>query len=385
MKPIGWMKPISINMKTILYFIEVSCPGGAQNVLLNILDGLNSSKYRPIIALLEKGWLEEALRSKGYEVIIVNSNNKSFDWRLIKDLLSICKKNKVKLIHAHLFDSGIYASVVGLLARTPVAITLHGQVDWKKSSYPVIDKIKLMIINNFASCVIYVSERLKWYYENLGIKKEIGTVIYNGIDLDFFSPSRGEKVRSGMGFSSTDILIGTIGHIRPWRGYEFLIEAAEMVVKLYPQARFLIVGDKGAENYYQSLINKIDKGELQNNIYFLGFRTDIKEILSELELFVLPSLSEGFSLSIVEAMAMTVPVIATKCGGPEEIIEDNSTGYLVTKNDATALGRKIVEFIEKKLHSNEALIGAARKSVEERFSIDKQMALHEQLYDSIGN
>jgi len=72
-------------MQTILYFIEVSCPGGAQNVLLNILDGLNRSKYRPIVALLEKGWLEETLRSKGYEVIIVNSTNKSFDWRLIKD------------------------------------------------------------------------------------------------------------------------------------------------------------------------------------------------------------------------------------------------------------------------------------------------------------
>jgi len=370
---------------TILYLIEVSCPGGAQNVLLSILDKLNRGKYHPIVALIEKGWLEETLLSKGYKVIIVKSRRKSFDWKLVKDLLNISKENNVKIIHAHLFDSGIYASIVGFLARIPIVITLHGQVDWKLSSYPIIDKIKLMIMNKFANRVVYVSKHLKEYYEGLGVKKEIGTVIYNGIDLNVFYPSHRGNIRSAMGFSSKDILIGTIGHIKPWRGYEFLIEAAEIVVKLYPQTRFLIVGDKGIESYYQSLINEIEKRELQNNVYFLGFRTDVKEILAEIDLFVLPSLSEGFSLSIIEAMAMNVPVIATKCGGPEEIIEDNSTGYLVAKNDANALGGKIVEILEKRMYLNEVLIRAARKSVEERFCIDNQIALYEQLYDSISN
>jgi len=367
-------------MQTILYFIEVSCPGGAQNVLLNILDGLNRSKYRPIVALLEKGWLEETLRSKGYEVIIVNSTNKSFDWRLIKDLLSICKKNKVKLIHAHLFDSGIYASIVGLLARTPVAITLHGQVDWKKSSYPVIDKIKLIIINSIANHIIYVSENLKKYYEELGVKKRKGIRIYNGINLDQFVPLPKEDIRLSMGFSYSDILMGSVGHVRPWRGYEFLIDAAEMVVKLYPKARFIIVGNTVDENYYQRLVSKVNKKKLQNNILFLGFRTNIREILSALDLFVLPSISEGFSLVTVEAMAAGKPVVGTNSGGPAEIVVDGVTGYLVPPADSGALAEKILVLL-KDYCLAESMGKAGHLRAEERFSLERMIDNYHALYE----
>ena len=367
-------------MQTILYFIEVSCPGGAQNVLLNILDGLNRSKYRPIVALLEKGWLEETLRSKGYEVIIVNSTNKSFDWRLIKDLLSICKKNKVKLIHAHLFDSGIYASIVGLLARTPVAITLHGQVDWKKSSYPVIDKIKLIIINSIANHIIYVSENLKKYYEELGVKKRKGIRIYNGINLDQFVPLPKEDIRLSMGFSYSDILMGSVGHVRPWRGYEFLIDAAEMVVKLYPKARFIIVGNTVDENYYQRLVSKVNKKKLQNNILFLGFRTNIREILSALDLFVLPSISEGFSLVTVEAMAAGKPVVGTNSGGPAEIVDDGVTGYMVPPADSGALAEKILVLL-KDYCLAESMGKAGHLRAEERFSLERMIDNYHALYE----
>lgn len=373
-------------MQTILYFIEVSCPGGAQNVLLNILDGLNRSKYHPIIALLKKGWLEETLRSKGYEVIIVNSNNKSFDWRLIKDLLSICKKNKVKLIHAHLFDSGLYASIVGMLLNTPVIVTLHGQIDWKINPRPLIDKIKRSIINYGVNQFIYVSGALREYYEILGLRKDKGIVIYNGIDLHYFSPAGNKNYRTKLGYRPSNIVIGSIGNVKPWKGYEYLIQAAELVIKSYPHVQFAIIGELNAnDSYYKKLAAMVKEKQLQNHVKFFGYRCDIKEVLSAMDIFVLPSIVEGFSFSTIEAMAMNIPVIATSCGGPEEIIEHNLTGYLVPKNDEAVLRRKIVELIEKKFYLNEALIGAARKSVEERFSIDKQVAFHEQLYNSIGS
>lgn len=367
-------------MQTILYFMEVSCPGGAQNVLLNILDGLDRSKYRPIVALLETGWLEETLCSKGYEVIIVNSTNKSFDWRLVRDLLNICKKTHVKLIHAHLFDSGIYASIVGLLARTPVAITLHGQVDWKKSSHPVIDKIKLMIINSIANHIVYVSEYLKKYYEDLGVKRRKGIRIYNGINLDQFVSLPKNDIRLSRGFSSSEILIGSIGHVLPWRGYEFLIDAADRVVKLYPTARFLIVGSTSDENYYKVLVNKVNMKKLQNNISFLGFRTEVREILAALDLFVLPSLSEGFSLVTVEAMAAGKPVVGTNSGGPEEIVDDGVTGYLVPPADPEALANKIIFLLNDRFLA-ESMGKAGRLRAEERFSLERMIDNYHALYE----
>jgi len=373
-------------MQTILYFIEVSCTGGAQNVLINILEKLDRRKYYPVIALLKKGWLLETLQSKGYEVIVLESSGRAFDWKLVQSLLRVIRQSNVKVVHAHLFDSGLYASIAGLLTRTPVLVTLHGQIDWKKSPRPFMDIIKRSIINYGVNLIIYVSEGLRKYYEILGLRKNKGVVIYNGIDLRYFSPVTTKYYRTELGYDSSNIVIGSIGNVKPWKGYEYLIEAAEVVIKRHPHVRFAIIGELDAnDSYYKKLLEMIKEKKLLRFVSFFGYRSDIKEVLSAIDIFVLPSTAEGFSFSTIEAMAMNIPVIATRCGGPEEIIEHNSTGHLVPKSDATALGNTILQLIEKRLYLNEAFIEAARRSVEERFSVYKQVAAYEELYDNIGN
>jgi glycosyltransferase involved in cell wall biosynthesis len=368
---------------TILYFIEVSCPGGAQNVLLNILDRTDKQRYRPVVALMEKGWLEENLSARGIDLILLDSSNSSFDFKLIKSLYNTCKEFNVKLIHAHLFDSGLYACIVGILTRIPVIVTLHGQIDWKRSNFTLLNNFKRTIVNYGARFIVYVSNSLKLHYETRGLRKDKGIVIYNGIDLGQYFPSSKKSVfKAKLGFSETDILIGSIGNVKPWKGYEVLIKAAEIVVGQYPQVRFLIVGKNDLdEDYYNKLMRLIEEKGLQKKVFFWGYRSDIRKILSALDVYVLTSTVEGFSLSTVEAMAMGVPVIATRCGGPEEIIENNSSGFLIPTNDVRCLADAIVNLVIcDPVFKNKIVLSALNK-IKTSFSVDNQVEKYFTVYN----
>jgi len=370
-------------MKRILFFIEDSSPGGAQKILISILDSLNREKYGAVVGLLREGWLFEQLRSKGYEVIILDSTGKSFDWKLIGELLKLCRGFNVTLIHTHLFDSGLYACLAGIFSRLPIIITLHGEVDWKKKSNSIIDGIKRVSINLVSNRIVYVSQGLRQYYENLGFSKEKSVVIYNGIDLNYFTPVEGRKVGSQLGLSSYNVLIGAVGHVKSWKGYEYMIEAAEIVNKQFPEAQFLIAGafDK-RDRYYQSVKEMVKERKLEKHILFLGYQNDIKEILTALNLFVLPSITEGFSLSLVEAMAMGVPVVATRSGGPEEIVIDGKTGFLVPPGKPKKMAEKILVLLEN-IELRREMGERGRELVSDKFSIKAMVENYEKLYDKV--
>ena len=372
-------------MNKILFLIEVSCRGGAQNVLLTILKGLDRKKYVPIVVLMERGWLEDILRANGYEVVVLRVSNKGSDWWFLFELIRLIICRRVNLIHAHLFDSGVYACLAGVLCRAHVIVTLHGQVDWRKSGPLFKDVIKRWIINLGASKITYVSSELRKFYEAIGLCQANSCVVYNGIDIDLYSPKQSINHRSSLGFLSDDILIGVIGHIKPWKGYEYLLDAARRVIREYPSARFLIVGEYNeSDPYYAALDDRVRTNHLQGHVRFLGYRSDVRDILSVLDIFVLPSNCEGFSIAVIEAMAMKVPVIATMCGGPEGIITHEVNGFLVPVKDSESLSKMITKVYEMRTRGDLGeILERGRLTIEHKFTLSRQLSSYYGLYETL--
>jgi glycosyltransferase involved in cell wall biosynthesis len=172
-----------------------------------------------------------------------------------------------------------------------------------------------------------------------------------------------------------------VANLRRDKGYEFFVRSARRIADRVPHSHFVAVGEGSVQDVtrLQALVGELG---LTERFSFLGFRPDIAEVLSELDVFVLSSTSEGFSLATVEAMASGRPVVVTRSGGPEEIVEDGRTGFLVPSADAGAIAAKVCEVLANPSLAEE--LGAnARRNVEQRFSLVRMLAEYENLYQRL--
>lgn len=209
------------------------------------------------------------------------------------------------------------------------------------------------------------------------------TRIYNGIESSRFSiPSNG-TLRRSLAYGEEIKLVGMVANIRQSKGYEYFVQAARIVADTIPQARFIAVGDID-DKFGGGLRKLVEQLNLGGRFLFLGFQNDIPEILSDLDVFVLSSTSEGFPLVVLEAMAAGKPVVVTRCGGPEEVVEDGRDGFLVPSANPEKLAARIIDLV-----SNPGLAAAfgqrARAKVTRQFSLERMVRQYEALYERCMN
>ena len=313
-------------MLNILHSIDTPGPGGAETVYLDIVTGLDRNRFKAFPVIPAKGWIYDRLQAQGFDPIIIDSKG-SFNIGYLWQLIKVIRKQNIDLIHSHLFGSNVYCSLAGLLTSTPVISTFHGFVDAVATGKAM--RWKVAVINKGSKKIVFVSHQLKDHFtENFGIVQALAEVIYNGIDTNKFKPGKNNALRDKLGLASDDILVGSIGNIRPAKGYDILLHAAAEVKKQRRDIKFVIAG-QGSGELYRGLLALRENLNLQDTVFFLGFTEDTVDFLHGIDVFLLCSTSEGFSLSLIEAMACGLSVISTKCGGPEEIVEHGVTGILV--------------------------------------------------------
>jgi len=363
---------------TILHLIETTGPGGAETVLLDIVRNLDRQKFRSIVVVTGRGWLYENLTETKIPTLIVESNRAN-DISFLFKLIRIIHNNGVSLIHSHLGHMNFYAVLAGLLSGTPVVVTYHGLIDdWDRKNLK--NRLRHALIRNCARCVVTVSNYLKrelirvWKFDD----KKIRT-IYNGVDFDAFdNASLDHSIRDEFGISKGIPLIGMIGNIRNSKGYDIYIQAAAEVLRKIPNSRFLIIG-QGQGKLLDDLKSLAEVLNISNNVIFTGFRSDVAAILSQLDVFVLSSTTEGLSIATIEAMGMRKPVVVTESGGPEEIVEHGFTGFLVPPFDPIVLAENIMKVLSDKA-SAKAMGERAAHSVRERFAIGRSIDCYVKLY-----
>lgn len=369
-------------MNTVLHIIETTEAGGAETVYLNIVRKLDPTRWRSIAVLPDKGWLYGELVESGVEPV-VTAEAKSIDLGFLARMYALVRREKVSLIQSHLLGSTVRAALLSMMCGVPAIGTLHGEVDLSPSER--FRLLKTMILNNGLQRLVFVSEPLRRsFLKSLRLSPNLTAVIPNGIDVDRFFRNRSSIIRKELGIFENEFLIGTVANpIRAKgldaKGLDILLNTAALLKTRSPGCRFVIVGEltRGRGDEVMKLRRELG---LTDNVVLTGFRNDVENVLSVLDIYVLSSRSEGFSLALVEAMAAGLPVVATKCGGPEEILSDHVTGVLVENGSAEAIA-EAVESLRANSEDRRRLGEAARESVRERFTLEAQIKSYDNLYE----
>lgn len=364
-------------MINILHAIDTTGPGGAETVFIELLSRLDRARYKAKVVIRGKGWVYDELRRQGFEPYIVPAKG-SFNLHYLIGLIKIIRKDRINIIQSHLLGSNVYCCLAGWFTRTPVVTTFHGAVDVRGEKWL---KPKLNIVGLMAKAIVFVSEKLKHTVLDLGrIPVFKVKVIYNGIEIKRYRPGVPHDLRTEFEFESDDIVVGSIGNIRSPKAYDVLLRAAKKVVEEKPNVKFVVAGDQKHQDLYQNLITMRQKLQITNNVFFIGFRSNVPQLLQEFDLFLLSSSSEACPVSVIEAMATGVPIVVTACGA-EELVLKNVDGLTVPTDSPQEIANAILNLLGDE-QLRDRLRQNALKSVSTRFSVTSMVEAYGALYNS---
>lgn len=364
-------------MKNILHLIETSGPGGAEKMLINLVESLVLGDYKSIIGLMKDGWLSRVLSDLGYEILIL-PHTRSIDFKFARNLISVIKRKKIDVLHAHEFAMNAYGSMASAITGVPIVTTVHGKNYFGER---LRRRLAYRFVSRHSKMVAVSNDIADYLMKTIGICAKNIVTIHNGVRLDGFRKdgSARNRIRETLGLSDDQPLLGTVGNLYPVKGHIYLIKATAIVKKTVPDVKTVIAGRGELLDRLKVEVSRIG---LENNIEFLGFREDIPQLMQAMDIFILPSLSEGTPLSILEAMASQIPVVATDVGGLSEIVENGKTGFLVPSEDPESLAEKILLVLENRELAGKMAL-EARKKVEKEYDLNIMVKKYVDLYDRI--
>jgi glycosyltransferase involved in cell wall biosynthesis len=366
-------------MSRILLLLDTAGTGGAETVFLELADGLGRLGHTVVPLLHEEGWVSRSLRERGLEPIFYEAGG-PFDIRYLGRLIGIIRAQRIDIVHAHLLTSIVYGSVAAFLCGVPAVGTIHGLPDLGRRSRGL--SVKCWLINRMAAAIVFVSESLRAeVLARTKLRPRRAEVIYNGIDVDAYARAAdgvGQSVRDEFAVGEDERLIVSVGNIRPAKSYDVLLRTARGVLDSGIKARFVVVGDPREPLFGELLALRRELG-LEQAVTFVGFREDVARILRAADAFVLTSSTEGFSLATIQAMAAGAPIVATRSGGPEEILVHRLTGLLVATGSPAETAAALVEIILDPAVAK-SLKREASTVVRERFTVDAMLGAHVRLF-----
>jgi glycosyltransferase involved in cell wall biosynthesis len=361
---------------TVLHLIETGGPGGAETIFRDMVTGLPPGRWRCVPVIPVEDWLHQALAAKGVTPILLPAGGNG-RLRTLVGLRRIMRENEIDLVHAHLLGSGVYASLAALPQHTPVVCTLHGLPDLSGAD-PLLS-LKIRILSRRGNRIVFVSNALRdAVLSRHPLPRERVTVVHNGIELMPLDLDGSE--REQLGASPEDFLVGAVGNVRPAKDYPTLLRAVAIARDRGCPMRAVVLGE-GSGQLRDDLVKLRSRLGLDQAVSFLGFRWDALRFLSAFDAFALSSSTEGFSLSTLEALWIGTPVVATACGGPEEIVRHGVTGLLVPPRDPEALADALFRlYRESGLARRLATTGM--RDVRRRFSRARMIEAYETIYDA---
>ena len=367
-------EPKANTVITVMHVIDTGGPGGAETVFLQTASGLDPSKFRSRAIVANDGWLATQLRQRNLTPYILEATG-SFNGRYLARLGRLARALRADVIVAHLYGSAVYASVAGRLLGIPVVSVLHGQTDVSGSDR--FSRWKAAFVRWGSREVVFVSDRLKRdLAPRLGLPASRCAVIPNGVDTAIYRPQPDRSLRAELGLAEDVILIGAIGNVRPPKAYDLLLRAARTLVDRLPRVHLVIAGE-GDNALGRDLAELCDRLGLAAHVTFLGLRADIPRILNNLDVYVLSSRTEGFSIACIEAMACGIPVVATRSGGPDEILAGDA-GLLVPTDDPGAIAAAVERIVTSK-DLADRLTATALQRVHEEYALGRMLSRYEQL------
>jgi len=367
----------------ILHISSARTLGGGERHLSDLANALAKRGHEVFVAVPENSPLRAELSALPAENIFSLRLRNALDVKSGRALARLAREYEIEILHAHMArDYPLAALAMRANRRTKFVITRH-------VLFPLSRIHKLTLAR--VSRVIAVSGAVARSLQAQGIfpAKNIVT-IPNGIDLGRFNITKREQARGELlerpGSGSTKYLVGTVGELRPLKGLEDFLRAAAVVAKEMDDVDFVIAGrDATRAGEHRVRLERLSEElGLRGRVHFTGWLVDVAPLLRELDIFISPSHTEAFGLSIVEAMASGLSVIATRTEGAQEIIEDGVNGLLVAVGDSEQMATATLALVKDEARRRE--LGArAQKSVQSRFSLERMASAVEQVYSEALN
>jgi glycosyltransferase involved in cell wall biosynthesis len=352
----------------ILQIISSGGLYGAEQVVLNLTRHLERMGHEGQIAVFEN-WhapnlhIADAAKAFGLAVELVPCRGR-FDWGTVKHLKQFAESYKPDLVHMHGYKADMYGYAAVRSLRAAKVSTCHGWVDntLPLQAYGLMDRWILRRFDLVVAVATEIAERLR----RAGVSPGKIHVIGNGIDVTSFEtdvPTLRRKLR----LDSTCVLVGAIGRLSPEKGFAVLVPAAQVVVQRHPEVRFVIVGCGPEQKKLQQLTRECG---LEGKLFWAGRRDDMAGVYASLDIQVQPSLKEGLPMTILEGLAAHKPIVATRVGAVENVIEDGKTGLLVPASDCAQLALAILRLLEDPALRSQ-LANAGQEHVRTKFSSER--------------
>ncbi len=344
-------------------------------MLLEVATGARTYGWQSVVGVPENSWIAGALAHRDLPSAFLRTAG-AFDVRYLAELVALVRRHRIRLIHAHLITPSLYGALAGRMCGVPAIATIHGESEVEAESG--WRKAKLRLIDRACFRTVFVSEYLRQrVLAGGGFRLEHTEVVHNGVQLADFARAPDRSLRRAWGIHDDEILVGAVGNVRPTKGYEVLLRAARRLADTRPNFRFIIAGEAGGP-LGAELRRMLHDLALEGIVQFVGFQEDIAAVLANLDLFALPSHTEGFSLATVQAMAAGVPIVATRSGGPEEVLGEGSA-LLVAPGSPADLAAALNQLsLDAGLRSD--LIHRARTRAHSQFSLERMIGDYDSLY-----
>jgi sugar transferase (PEP-CTERM/EpsH1 system associated) len=361
----------------IIHVLHRMGAGGTELALRKVVVGLDSERFEHTICTVAP--VPENERHGDIRFLSLERNGKKTG-SLVGDLSRLFLREKPDIVHSRNWGA-IEAVVAGRLARVPRVIhSEHGRDINTMNGDPWRRRVFRRFCYGLANEVFAVSRELREHYaRQLGLAPSKINVIPNGVDLSRFraDASTRNRMRAQFGAAEHEIVVGTVGRLDPVKDHASLLAAAEQVIAAGMPLRVVIVGDGPGKEQLQAAISK--SSALRGRVTLAGESNKPEEWLNSFDVFTLPSLSEGMSNTVLEAMATELPCVVTSVGANPDLVEDDDTGYLFQPRDFRALAGRILQLAsDRDLRS--AFGRRARQKVQVEFSLQHMLENYSRLY-----
>jgi glycosyltransferase involved in cell wall biosynthesis len=377
-------KPATDNLKVVLDTrVVTESGGGPDKTILNSPRFFTGTGYRMLCAYMhppgDPDFENLRQKAKAWRAPLLSVPDRGpWDWQVVSRLLNICRRERVRIWHGHDYKS----NALGLLLRQfwpmHLVTTVHGWVKETRRT-PLYYKIDKFCLPYYES-VICVSEDLREQCLRHGVAEDRCVLIENAIDIGQFSRRRSiREAKAELGIPAERLAIGAVGRLSPEKGFDLLIRSLRELVKVGLDVELLLTGEGDDKPRLQSLSRELG---VSDRIRFLGYRGDPRPIFEAMDLFALSSLREGLPNVLLEAMAMEVPVVATRIAGVPRLVEHMHNGLVIEPGSVAELTRAMGCLLQTDaLRTRFARAG--RQTIEDRYSFAARIDKIRRIYDRL--
>ena len=355
---------------------------GAENVIIQLASRQTEAPVKSLVGCIQQPGPDNELlarcKSLGLAAQPVPCRG-IFDREAIANIRNAIKTNQIDVLCTHDYKSSIlgYVASIGLGIKRVSVNHLWDDIDFKLWLYQRAEGV----LYNFFDHIIAVSAPVAKDVGTYLLNKRKLTVISNGIDTNTYYNFAGARtLRTTLGLTAHDMLIGVVGRLAPQKGHRDLIDAAAILAPKLPQVKYVFWGGGHLEDELRALVKHHG---LEEQVIFAGTAEDMAEVYAEIDLLAMPSLSEGLPMALLEAMSAELLVLATPVGDIPEVIKDGDTGFLTPMQDSAALAQRIETLVNMPSVERERVAANARQFIIDHFSADamaeKYRALLEEL------